>query len=313
MNGWKIEYLDAEELAAALPPRDAVAAIRDALDAGLDPAIDPPRAVVDLPIQAGQMLAMPSASSSAAGVKVLSVAADNPARGLPRIQGVYLLFAPTTLELVAGIDGPALTTLRTPAVSVAAVLPLLTRSERGMRVVVFGAGPQGVGHVQTLRDVGVDLAEVTYVVRNPSRLDASRLDGARVVPVQDSGRWIPDADIVVCATTSSVPVFDSRDLKSTAVVMAVGAHEPDAREVDAALVGRSQVVVEDITTALRECGDVVLAIEEGVVTTSNLIPMADVVRGEVALDDSRPVLFKGSGMSWQDLVVAEAAMRRRRG
>jgi ornithine cyclodeaminase len=49
------------------------------------------------------------------------------------------------------LDGTALTTLRTPAVSVAAVLPVLP--DRPLRVAVVGAGPQAVGHVATLADV----------------------------------------------------------------------------------------------------------------------------------------------------------------
>jgi ornithine cyclodeaminase len=315
MGDWGVDYITAEELADTLRPRDAVAAVQDALSAGLDPACDPPRFVFDLPGRAGQLLSMPSAFHAATGVastgvKILTAAAENPGRGLPRIQGVYLLFEPTTLRLLVGIDGAALTTLRTPAVSVAAVLPALRQRDPRVRVVVFGTGPQGVGHVETLRDVGLDLTEVTFVVRSPGR--GSPLPDTNAVLSDESGRWIREADIIVCATSSSVPVFDSRDVNQAAVVIAVGSHQPDAREVDAALVGRSQVIVDDVGTALRECGEVVLAIEEGVLSESELIPMADVVRGVVTLDDSRPVLYKGSGMSWQDLVVADAALRRRR-
>lgn len=309
MGDWAVDYLTAKELATTLLPRDAVAAISDALDAGLDPAADPSRSVFDLPGGAGQLLSMPSAFNTATGIKILTAAPDNPRRGLPRIQGVYLLFEPTTLRLLAGIDGAALTTLRTPAVSVAAVLPILRQRGPRLRVVVFGTGPQGVAHVETLRDVGLELRDVTFVDR--TRVRSAPLPDARVVLPEKSGRWVREADVIVCATTSQVPVLDSRDVAQTAVVIAVGSHQPDTREVDAALAGRSQVIVEDIATALRECGDVVLAIDEGALSRSDLIPMADVVRGNVTLDGSRPVLYKGSGMAWQDLVVADAALRRR--
>lgn len=313
MGDWNANFITAKELTATLRPRDAVAAVTDALAAGLDPASDPARLVVSLPDGAGQLLSMPSAFRSTTGVKILTAAPENPSRGLPRIQGVYLLFEPATLRLLAGIDGAALTTLRTPAVSVAAVLPALRQRESRVResrvrVVVFGTGPQGCAHVETLRDVGLDLADITFVARSPGR--ESPLPDATVVLPRESGRWVREADIIVCATTSPVPVLDSRDVKQTAIVIAVGSHEPHAREVDAALVGRSQVIVEDIGTAMRECGDVVLAINDGALSESDLIPMADVVRGTVTLDAARPVLFKGSGMSWQDLVVADAALRR---
>ena len=129
-----MRLLDADAV-AALGPAGAVRAMTDALRGGLDPASDPPRAAVGL--ARGQFLLMPSESASAAGVKVATVAPDNPARGLPRIQATYLLFDRETLALRAVLDGTALTTLRTPAVSVAAVLPALP--ERPLQVVVVGA------------------------------------------------------------------------------------------------------------------------------------------------------------------------------
>ena len=100
----------------ALGPLGAVRAIGDPLRAGLDPSIDPPRAAVGL--AHGQFLLMPSQTAAAAGIKVVTVAPENPCRGLPRIQAAYLLFDAETLALRAVLDGTALTALRTPAVSV---------------------------------------------------------------------------------------------------------------------------------------------------------------------------------------------------
>jgi ornithine cyclodeaminase len=94
------------------------------------------------------------------------------------------------------------------------------------------------------------------------------------------------------------------------VVAAVGSHEPDARELDASLLGRAAVVVEDVATAMREAGDVVLAIAEGALSAADLVPMRDVVIGAVTVPADRPLVFKGVGMSWQDLVVAEAVAHR---
>ena len=133
-----MRYLDADAV-AALGPAAAVRAITDALRGEVDPAADPPRVSVDL--TQGQFLLMPSEAPTAAGVKVVTVAPDNPTRGLPRIQAVYLLFDQETLTLRAVLDGTALTTLRTPAVSVAAVLERL--ADRPLRVAMVGAGPQG--------------------------------------------------------------------------------------------------------------------------------------------------------------------------
>ncbi|WP_327669027.1 MULTISPECIES: ornithine cyclodeaminase family protein [unclassified Streptomyces] len=306
----QIAYIGADELTKLLPPREAVTAIREALIGGLDPATTgPPRSILELPSDQGQLLAMPSASEFGVGVKAISAVPANADRGLPRIQGVHLVFRPPSYAPAAVVDGAALTTLRTPAVSVAAVLPLLTRPGRRWRVVVFGAGPQGAGHVRTLRDVGAELAEVTYVVRDPSRADAALVGDDNVVATADAEAWVRRADLVVCATPSPTPLFDSALLGDDAVVLAVGSHDADAREVDSALTARAQVIVEDPDTALRECGDIVIPVAEGVLPAERLLPMARVVRDESQYATDRPVLFKGSGMAWQDAVVADAAVR----
>jgi ornithine cyclodeaminase len=302
-----VRYLEAGAV-SALGPAAAVRAITDALRAGLDPAADPARVSVGL--SHGLFLLMPAEGPAAAGVKVVTVAPGNPARGLPRVQAAYLLFDRETLALRAVLDGTALTTLRTPAVSVAAVLPVLASDRltarpagRPLRVAVLGAGPQAVAHAATLAAVR-PLVVATYLVRDPSRtpLDALQLGSA---PAGDALR---SADVVVCATSARSPLFDSAVLRDDVVVVAVGSHEPDARELDAPLLGRATVVVEDVATALREAGDVVLAIADGALAPGDLVSMRDVVTGAVSPPTGRPLVFKSVGMSWEDLVVAEAVV-----
>ena len=294
-----MRFLDADAV-AALGPAAAVQAITDALRGGLNPAADPHRVSVGL--TEGEFLLMPSETLTDAGVKVVTIAPNNPIHGLPRIQAAYLLFDRETLALRAVLDGTALTTLRTPAVSVAAVLQRLP--DRPLRAAVIGAGPQATGHVSTLAAVR-PIESATYLVRDPSRtpLDAITLGSPQADEALES------ADVVVCATSARSPVFDSALLRDDAVVVAVGSHEPDARELDAPLLGRATVVVEDIATALREAGDVVLAIAESTLTAADLVPVRDVLTGDVALPTDRPLVFKSVGMSWQDLVVAAAVVR----
>ena len=199
------------------------------------------------------------------------------------------------------LDGTALTALRTPAISVAAVLTRLP--DQALRVAVVGAGPQARGHVEALRAVR-PLGAAAYLVRDPSRtpLAALRLGSAQA---DDALR---EADVVVCATSARTPLFDSALVRPDATVVAVGSHEADARELDAALLGRGTVVVEDVATALREAGDVVQAVAEGALAAQDLVPLRDVVTAAVAPPADRPLVFKSVGMSWEDLVVAEAVL-----
>lgn len=306
--------LDADAVRAACSPVDAVEAITAALASGLDPAADPPRHAV--PLRDGQFLLMPSESSRSGqhvGIKVVTVAPGNPARNLPRVQASYLLFDADSLKLVAVLDGTALTTLRTPAVSVAAVRPRLLAACGPLRLAVFGAGPQAHGHIATLAAALTPhrkLTTVTHLVRDPSRVKPT--DGADVVTLDSpqADDVLRAADVIVCATSARTPLFDADLVLDTAVVIAVGSHEPDAREVPGALCARATVVVEDIATALREAGDVCLALHEGALQTQDLVPMRDVITGHTHPAPDRPLLFKSVGMSWQDLVTAEVVLSR---
>ena len=205
----------------------------------------------------------------------------------------------------------ALTNLRTPAVSVAAVKPWLDLLDEPLRVVAFGGGPQGLGHLETVAAIH-PVATSAVVVRQPDRVELPKsLSSTRVLAADDPSvaGLLGEADLVVCATTARSPLFDSRLLGDRAIVVAVGSHEADAREVDAAFCARSCVIVEDRETALRECGDVIQAIAENALAPHDLVPLRDVARGTRAPAEE-PVFFKGSGMSWQDLVVAEAVLAR---
>ena len=62
-----------------------------------------------MPLGGGELLLMPAQVGEHAGIKVASVAPGNPARGLPRIQGVHLVLDAQTLAPVAMLDAVALT------------------------------------------------------------------------------------------------------------------------------------------------------------------------------------------------------------
>lgn len=297
-------FLDGATLVELVDMGTAVATVEAALAGGLDPEADPVRTALDLP--AGQLLFMPSVSDRYAGVKLVTVAPGNTGRGLPRVQGVYVLMAADTLRPVALLDGLALTALRTPAVSAVAVRHLAVPDAR--RLLVFGTGPQAYGHVEAVRRVRpVEHLDVVGRRANAVR-DFIRHWRARGLAAEAaSPAAVARADIVCCCTTAREPLFPGALVAPHAIVVAVGSHEPDAWELDAELVGRAMTVVEARSTALREAGDIIQAIRTGRCTPASLSTLAEVVRGAVTVPADRPRVFKSTGMAWQDLAVAVAA------
>ena len=178
--------------------------------------------------------------------------------------------------------------------SALAVRHLAPPGSAPVRLVVFGRGPQGVAHVEAV--AAVRAVGTTTVL------------GRDATPAQVAGA-VAAAHVVVCATTARHPLFDAGSVLPGAVVVAVGSHEPDAREVPTGLVARAHVVVETRGSALREAGDVVLAAAELGVPAAELVAadLAELVAGRLTLDPERPRLFKSVGEAWEDLVVASAA------
>lgn len=302
----ELPFLDAVALYSLVPWQAAVAALDAALAESAHLAGGPPRfAVAEAH---GELLLMPAHSAAQVGVKVTSVAPGNPELGLPRVQAVYVLFDAATLTPRALVDGTALTTLRTAAVSALAVRALARPDATSL--LVFGSGPQAWGHVHAIGTVR-PLRQVRVAGRDPGRqaalIDRLRTEG--VDAIAGTGADVPTADIVVCATTARQPVFDGGLLSDHACVVAVGSHEPAARELDDTVFSRAaRVVVEERGTALREAGDVVQAIAAGVLGPDDLMDLGELTGPVEPAPESTGIgVFKSVGMGWQDLAVAGAA------
>ena len=294
-------WISAAEVFARTDYASAVRAIQRDLRAGLEPGDDFSRAI--LPVAHGQLLVMPSQSDRFVGVKIATVAPGNPSLGKERIQGIYVLLDAATLSPLALLDGTALTTLRTPAVS-AAVADYLA-PDRVDHLVVFGAGPQARGHIHSIRAIRtVERITVVGSARGRAAAFARELRADGMNAREGVAADVRDAQIIVCATTARTPLFDGGAIANDSCTIAVGSHETDAREFDSVLAGRSQIVVENVAVALRESGEVAIPISEGIVRPHELVPLRDIVIGSVPVDRTRPRVFTSSGMSWEDLVIA---------
>lgn len=308
MNPNGLPLVTANEFSRVVTVVDAITALSKALRTEGVTDTSPRRTSTDL----GQahLLYMPAAVNASVGVKLLSVAPGNPARGLPRIQGLNILFDPVTLAPAAIFDAVSLTICRTSALSALAVDHLAPPDADSL--LVFGTGPQSDAHVQAIGRVR-PLGEVVVVGRGPGRADAlaEQLRGKGYRAGSGSAHDVTEVDIVACCTSAAEPLFDSSLLRPEATVVAMGSHSPRAREVDAGLVAHATTVVESRETAWAEAGDILLAVEDGVAREeainadlSELLARPDiVVRGG-------PRLFKSVGQAWSDVVVARLAAQR---
>lgn len=141
MTDTALPFITADRVRERVSMADAVEGLDAALQAGFDPSTAPARS--NLPLSHGSLLLMPAEAGDYVGVKIASVAPDNPAAGLPKIQGSYLFMSASTLAPLAMMEGAALTEIRTPALSALGVKHL-AREGAPLRVALFGTGPAGL-------------------------------------------------------------------------------------------------------------------------------------------------------------------------
>ncbi len=311
-----LRFLSSDELRAALPIELAVEALARRFVTGTPAELEGiPRTVIPIPGRGAgdeaEMLLMPAHGPEGAGLKLVSVVRGNPARGLPLIQGSYLLLAPDSLTPELVIDGAALTSLRTAAVSALATRRLARPDSA--RLVVFGAGAQAAAHIDAMRAV-LPIERVTVVGRSSASpravaLVAELRAGGGVEASVGDARSVADADVVCTCTTSVTPVFADSYLQSGTHVNAVGAYRLDMRELPVETLARALLVVESTAAALAEAGDVVSAIDSGVLpATGFAFELQELLGGGAGRADEHQItVFKSVGLAVEDLIVARAA------
>jgi ornithine cyclodeaminase/alanine dehydrogenase-like protein (mu-crystallin family) len=309
-----VRLLRAADLAMACPMADAIRAVADgftALSAGQ--ATVPVRLSVPLRHD-GTVLTMPAALAGASSysVKVVSVAPGNALAGRPVVMGTVLLGDSATGELLALIDGTALTALRTGAAGGVAAREL---SRSGTcRVALFGAGAQARAQLTALACVRA-ITDVCVVTRDPGHAAAlrhwaagERGLGAVAIRAAAPKDAVADADIVITATTSPTPVFQGGWLRTGAHITAVGSFTPQMRELDEETLRGARLVVDQRAAALAEAGEL-QGRHEG-----DVVEIGEILSGRVSgrTNDAQRTVFKSVGNAIQDLVVAARAYERAR-
>ena len=245
------------------------------------------------------------------GVKIVSVFPGNAARALPSIFGTYLLMDGATGAPLAAIDGQALTLWRTAAASALAAFYLAR--EDASRLVMVGAGALAPYLIRAHSSVR-PIADVQIWNRNADKakqLATTFADSSlQVRATTDLEAAVRNADIVSCATLSSVPLVRGAWLKPGVHLDLVGAFTPKMRETDDDAIRRSHIYVDTRGGALKEAGDIVQPLASGVIAEADIAgDLFDLCREKSARRQSTEeiTLFKSVGTALEDLAAAVLA------
>jgi ornithine cyclodeaminase/alanine dehydrogenase len=298
-------YLSESDVESLLGPADAVPLIEHCfrrLASGA--AENRPRERV--PHDGGYLAVMSAVDRELgyAGVKSYIVAAG-------RAFFVVTLFDLASGELAAVIEADALGQRRTGAASGVAAKHLAKADARSLGVI--GCGWQAESQVAAIRAAVPSIETVVAYCRTPERLEA--FCGKTGAVPAEHGRDAAEQDVVVTVTSSREPVLRGEWLREGALVCAVGANRPAARELDDAVLERATFICCDSREqAGLESADLIEPVAGGLLEWSDVHELQDVVAGQVEgrRTDADIVLFKSNGLAAWDVAIAAAALERAR-
>jgi ornithine cyclodeaminase/alanine dehydrogenase-like protein (mu-crystallin family) len=310
-----MRIIDADQVRAAAPmPQllDAVEAAYRDVAAGRDRS--PIRSRI--PMGTGDLLLMPGLRDGGAGasVKLVSVMPNNAVRGLPTIHAVVAWFDAESGEPLAILDGPMLTAMRTGAASGVSTR-LLARPDAQV-LTVFGVGAQAVWQVRAVM-AAREIAEVRVFARTGARREAFAASlteelgpGLRVVAAETAEAAVQGADVICCATTSFEPIFSAEWVAPGTHVSAVGSFQRGMIELPPEIFAAAALVaVDSREAALEEAGDLVAAIEAGLLGADGFVEIGSIDTSWAAgRDPSAITVFKSVGLAIQDVAAAELVM-----
>lgn len=308
-------FIDRAAVDAALPFPALIEALRQGFATGCTAPVRHHHAVPRSDAEDATLLIMPAwQQDRRLGVKIVQVSPGNEARGLPTVDGLYLLFDAVTGTPLAVLDGRAITERRTAAASALAA-SYLARSDAA-RLLVVGAGAVASMLVPAHAAVR-PIRHVSLWNRTPGKahLLAEQLTvaGFTVEVESDLEAAITAADIIAAATMSAVPLIKGALVRPGTHVDLVGAFNPKLRESDDELMARCSLFVDTRGGALGEAGDILQAIASGAIDEQAILAdLAELCQGRHPgrRDREEITVFKSVGAAIEDLVAANLVLDR---
>ncbi|MES2206463.1 MAG: ornithine cyclodeaminase family protein [Pseudomonadota bacterium] len=219
-----------------------------------------------------------------------------------------------TGALKAIVEANALGQWRTGAASAIATKCMLHTTPNIIGVI--GAGWQAEGQIRFL-NYCYPHAEFRVYSRNMNRcIDWCRTLSQELQISHLSARPTVDevtreADVIVTATTSSVPVINKTCLKENVHINAVGANALNRCEIPENVIRNAWCVVDQRETAQKECGDLLSLTEKGFFTWQSLPELGEVLEG-YKVKPNHPMqysVFESHGLGILDVAVAHAIIQ----
>ncbi|XP_076856164.1 ketimine reductase mu-crystallin [Brachyhypopomus gauderio] len=264
--------------------------------------VQPVRLLVPIQTHNGGLGLMPAyiASENVLCTKMVAYYNREEGSSLPSIQASVFLFDPEYGNLTTVMDGLEITNKRTAAVS--AISAKLLMPPQSEVLCILGSGHQAFSHHEAFTHL-FSFKEVRVWSRRVE--SAQRLAAAvhgHVTVCSSAKEAVDGADVIVTVTSSREPVVFGEWVKPGAHIAAVGACEPDLRELDDDLMKEAIIYVDSRDGAAVESGDIILS------GAKVFAELGEVLNGSLPALRERTTIFKSLGMGIQDAVAAKIVL-----
>ena len=311
----EVATLSESEVRALVGPPEALAAMRSGFAALYRGAVTQP-AIMDLEfpdadgeahLKGAHIHGAPNWS-----VKAATGFWGNPERGLPVTNGLSLVFSAETGMLAAILfDNGYLTELRTGAAGALAA-DLLAPDEIAQAAII-GAGGQARYQLEALLGV-----------RRPQRVVVASRSGADAyademralhdidVQVTDIETAVRTSQLVVTTTPARAPIVRAEWVQPGTHVTAMGSDFAEKQELEAAALGKADLVAADHPPVAARSGELHHAVEAGVIALEDVVPLGALVVGEATgrTRDDEVTICDLVGVGVQDAAIAGEVVAR---
>lgn len=303
--------LDHDNTSALLPFKELVEALRHAYAGDCNV---PPRHhhSINVPNEPeATLLLMPSwkfeGANNYLGLKIVNVYPGNSKYQIPGLTSSYLLFDGKTGRPLAVLDGNAITSRRTAALSVLGAT-YLARPESS-KLLILGTGrvgsilPEAFCAFFPIKQIKIWDIDLKIAREKAAGL---QLEGVEVSVVENLEDEVRQADIITCATLSTEPLIRGKWINSGTHLDLLGAFTPKMRETDDEAVSSCRVYI-DVPEASEEGGDLVHAMRNGAFVMEDCQgTLSQLCKGEVAgrSGSEEKTMFKAVGSAISDLAAA---------
>ena len=227
------------------------------------------------------------------------------------VRFVVLLFG-LDGSLQAMIESDFMGAYRTGAATAVAVRAL--RLQGLATVALIGTGWQASTQALALSRV-LAIEELRVFSRNAEKraifaAEQEEQLGVRTVAAESAEAAVRGANVVITITTSHSPVIEADWVAPEALVAAVGSNYRNRAELPAELVARAKtIVVDQLSAAQLESGDLIQAQEAGKFDWSQAVELGAVVAGRWERPDQPGItLFESHGLAIWDLAAASVIL-----